>query len=534
MKTTPHNTILLSLSLTLLLTSCTFAANEWWPEGKKTEKFTQPILLDTTPINRNTAPTISYANVVKKVTPSVVSIISMQPKPNIQEFIHPFLDDPFFRRFFGPDFFGLPDDEDPLDQRRFNRRPTPKQPDNRNKRRRTVPAGIGSGVVITSDGYIITNNHVVDNAEEIKVSFDGLKDGKREMTAKLIGADKRTDIALLKVDLQNLTPITLGDSDQLEVGDIVLAIGSPFKLTQTVTSGIVSALGRNITQGRETLFSDFIQTDAPINQGNSGGALVDIQGRLVGINTMIFSSTGGNIGIGFAIPTNTVRAITEQLITKGKVSRGFIGVSIQEITDDIYEANKLNTRDGALVSEVIEDSPAEKAGIKHGDIIIEFNGRPIDTPATLRRLVSNTPPGTPSQIKVLRDGKTLTLPITPKELPANQDGSPSEPTPTDNGDTTDQSALSGVELSDITPSLRERFNIPEKITGVVILSIEPDSPAAEAGLSVGDVIRDIGNKPVKNVNEAQSLLSEIKDKRYVLRVWSRETRGTRFVVVDEN
>jgi serine protease Do len=533
MKISPLTQILLAIILSISLASCGFAAEEWWPEGKKTDKFTSPILLDSTPINRDTSPNISYANIVKKVTPSVVSVIPMRSRPKREIIQHPFLDDPFFRRFFGPEFFGNP--EENVRPRRNPNRSTPAPENNRS---RPEPSGIGSGVVITSDGYIVTNNHVIDEADEVKISFDGLKEGKREIIAKIIGTDKRTDIAILKVDMKDLTPIVVGDSDQIEVGDIVLAVGNPFSFTQTVTSGIVSALGRNATGNKalDSLFTDFIQTDAPINQGNSGGALVDIQGRLIGINTLIFTSSGGNIGIGFAIPVNTVRNITEQLITKGKISRGYIGVSIQDISDDLAEAYKIKNRDGAIVSEVMEDSPAAAAGIQHGDIIIEFNGRPVDNSSTLRRLVANTPAGTPSTIKVLRDNKSLTLNITPKELPANLGGSDSSKSTdqSEQGDTTDQSPLSGVELGDITATLRERFNIPEKMTGVVILSITPESPSAEAGLAVGDVIRDIGSRPVKNIKEANKLLKENKDKRHVLRVWSRETRGTRFIVVDEN
>jgi serine protease Do len=524
----------ISILLSFTLVSCGFAAEEWWPEGKKTDKFASPILIDATPINREAVPNISYANIVKKITPSVVSVIPMRSRPSRNVIPHPFFEDPFFRRFFGPEFFGNPDE----DTRPRNRRRSTPSPENNRERPRPEAAGIGSGVVLTADGYIVTNNHVIDEAEEIKVSFDGLKEGKKEVIAKVIGTDKRTDIAILKVEMKNLSPIVVGDSDQIEVGDIVLAVGNPFNFTQTVTSGIVSALGRNAPGNKalDSLFTDFIQTDAPINQGNSGGALVDIQGRLIGINTLIYSSGGGNIGIGFAIPINTVRSITEQLLTKGKISRGFIGVTIQDITEELAEAYKIKNREGALVSEVMEDSPAEKAGIKHGDIITEFNGRSVDTSSTLRRLVANTPAGTQSTLKVLRDNKPITLSIIPKELPANLGGSDSQSSnpKSEDGSTTDQSPLSGVELSDITQATRERFNIPEKMNGVVILSIDPESPSAEAGLAVGDVIRDIAGSPVKNVKEAEKQLKQIKDKRYVLRVWSRETRGTRFVVVDEN
>ncbi len=537
MKTSSLTSILLSILLSFTLVSCGFAAEEWWPEGKKTDKFTSPILLDATPINRDATPNISYANIVKKVTPSVVSVIPMRSRPSRRMTIpHPFFDDPFFRRFFGPEFFGDPDEETRPRNRRPNR-PNQSQDNNRD-RSRPQPSGIGSGVVLTSDGYIVTNNHVIDQADEVKVSFDGLnlKEGKKELIAKVVGTDKRTDIAILKVDIKDLTPIIVGDSDQIEVGDIVLAVGNPFSLTQTVTSGIVSALGRNAkgTRALDSLFTDFIQTDAPINQGNSGGALVDIQGRLIGINTLIYTSSGGNIGIGFAIPVNTVRNITEQLLTKGKISRGFIGVTIQDITEELAEAYKIKNRKGAIISEVMENSPAEKAGLKHGDIITEFNGRPVDSSSTLRLLVGNTPAGTESTIKVIRDNKTITLSIIPQELPSNLGGSDALSNESDNGQSSNDNPLSGVELGEITQAIRERFNIPEKMTGVVILSIDPDSPSAEAGLALGDVIRDIGGSPVKNVKEAEKLLKQITDKRYILRVWSRETRGTRFVVVDEN
>ncbi len=322
------------------------------------------IKVESTPVNRDAKLGASFAPVVKKAAPSVVNIYSthivhFRPRRN------PFYSDPFFRQFFG--------DQAPNDNRELTRR----------------ERSLGSGVIVSPDGYILTANHVVEGADEIKVSIG---ENKKEYAAKVIGTDPPTDVAILKIDAKDLPAITLADSDQLEIGDIVLAIGNPYGLSQTVTMGIVSALGRNGLPGFNQ-YQDFIQTDAAINPGNSGGALVDAEGRLVGINTAIISPSGGNQGIGFAVPVNLARHVMERLLSGGKVARGYLGILPQDITPNLAKSFNLPDQNGALVGNVYPDTPAEKAGIKSGDIIIAFNGKDVPDAQSLMLAVSECSPG---------------------------------------------------------------------------------------------------------------------------------------------
>src|SRR5437660_2523903 len=312
---------------------------------------TVSIAVNDSPLERQTKFTTSFAPVVKKVAPSVVNVFTTKTVRNPMPEITPFFDDPFFRRFFGSPFG---DDGGRRQPRTFKER------------------SLGSGVIVTKDGYILTNNHVVDGADEIKVARD--KD-KKQFTAKVIGRDPRTDIAVLKIDAKDLPFITFADSDKIEVGDVVLALGNPFGIGQTVTMGIVSATGRG-GLGIED-YEDFIQTDAAINPGNSGGALVNPEGRLVGISTAILSRSGGNQGIGFAIPANMARSVMDQIIHGGKVSRAFLGVLIQPVTPDLAKAFKLGKSEGALISDVSATSPAELAGLKAGDIVTKVDDQTI-------------------------------------------------------------------------------------------------------------------------------------------------------------
>ena len=449
-----------------------------------------------TPIARDVRPALSFAPVVKKVSSSVVNIYTAK---TVRETPSPMFDDPFFRYFFGaPGYENVP--------------------------RERREQALGSGVIISEDGYIFTNNHVVDGADEIKVV---LADDKKEFDAKVIGTDPQTDIAVIKVEGKNLHAITITDSDKLEVGDVVLAIGNPFGVGQTVTAGIVSAKGRG---GMGIVdYEDFIQTDASINPGNSGGALVDAEGRLVGINTAILSRSGGNQGIGFAVPINLARYVMERIVTDGKITRGYLGVRPQPITPELAKEFKLPANTGALIGEVTPKSPAAEAGLKEGDVIIEFNGKKVGDDAHLRLITAQTPPGTKVTVKVIRDGKEQTLTVKLGELPSEglaKAGRPGGRRPSVKGD-----PLDGVEVADLDSRARQQFNIPSQVRGgALVVNLDPNSPAAAAGLQPGDVILEINRQPVANADQAIELSQQVKNDRVLLRVWSRG--GSRYVVVD--
>ncbi len=442
----------------------------------------------------------SFAPVVKAVSPSVVKVsVSSQPKTQRME-MPGGLD---LRRFFGPGA-QMPEE---LQQQGHQRHHMPKE------------QGVGSGIIVTKDGYILTNNHVVDEASMIKVT---MTDG-REFDGKVIGRDPKTDVAVIKIDAKDLPAITLADSDKIEVGDMVLAVGHPFGIGQSVTTGIISAKGR-ATMGLD--YEDFIQTDAAINPGNSGGALVDVDGRLIGMNTAILSHSGGNQGIGFAVPANLARWVMESLVNHGRVERGFLGVNIQDMTPQLAKQFKLDQAKGALVSGVSPDSPADKAGVKSGDVITDFNGKPVTDSRHLKLQVGSTTPGAAVPMNVLRDGQTLTLNVTVKELPGDKlaDSTPAA------GKVND--ALHGVGVSDIDQATREQLKIPSHVKGAVISSVEEDSVAYEAGLRQGDVILEINRQPVKNAEQATALCEKPASMVSLVKVWSHG--GTRFIVVDES
>src|SRR4051812_31387657 len=459
--------------------------------------------VDQAPVNREAKTTTSFAPVVKKVSPSVVRVDITGKAKDMPEGIgeSPF-DNPFLRRFFGDQLPG-----------RGQRGP---------KMRAPREHGIGSGVIVTQDGYILTNNHVVENADKVHITMD---DG-REFDAKVVGTDQYTDIAVVKVEATGLPYMQLADSDKIEVGDVVLAIGNPFGVGQTVTSGIISATGRAMGMGPK-YYEDFIQTDAAINPGNSGGALIDAEGRLIGINTAIISRTGGNNGIGFAVPVNLAKYVMEQLIDHGRVVRGFLGVNIQTMNPALAKQFDLKNTKGALVSEVTPNSPADKAGLKSGDVILEFNGKPVKDSQHLKLAVGATAPGTKAPLKVLRNGSTKELTVTLKELPSDQMASK------DGNATNDTDALNGVVVGDIDSSVREQFDIPRDLKGAVVTDVDPDSASYAAGLRPGDVIVEIDRKAVNNAEEAVKLSENIKNKSSILlRVWSKG--GSHYLVVDES
>jgi len=449
----------------LLLTNTLLAETRFHKPG---------IQVDASPLIRSGKFTASYKDVVDKAAPSVVYIFTQQTlKERRQPPMTPFFDDPFFRRFFG-DQFGI----------------QPGQPQPPLKRQ-----GLGSGVIVSEDGYILTNTHVVEGADEIQVV---LPDAKKSYDAKLVGTDPQTDVAVLKIDESGLPAITFADSDQVAVGDVVFAIGNPMGVGQSVTMGIVSAKGRSGFGMTE--YEDFIQTDASINPGNSGGALVDAQGRLIGINTFIVSRSGGNQGLGFAIPVNLARFVMDQLAEHGKVTRGKLGVLIQSVTPDLAEAFELKDSKGALISEVNPGSPAEKAGLKAGDIVLSFNGKTVESHEDLRMKVARTTPGTKVKLGILRDGKNMTVAVTLGELGGG------DSTKSLSGAWSDSSnLLSGVEIESLTDETRARYGIPNNVQGVVVTRVDPDSPAYERGLRPGQVIASINREPVRSAADAMRL-----------------------------
>jgi serine protease Do len=422
-----------------------------------------------------TGPTVTlpdFRTLVEHVSPAVVNISTKSAPQGGQGFEMPGGPggpggDPFgeffgpFERFFGP-------------------------PHGRPHRQRSL----GSGFVIDSKGFIITNNHVVENADEIQVKLSTGKEHK----AKVVGRDPKTDLALIEIEGGNgLTSVPLGNSEDLRVGDWVLAIGNPFGLDNTVTAGIVSAIGRNINQGP---YDSFIQTDAAINPGNSGGPLLNVRGEVVGINTAIFSRSGGNIGIGFAIPINLANEIVPQLKAKGHVTRGWLGVMIQRITPDIAESLGVKDTEGALVSEVVPDGPAAKAGLQQGDIITEYDGKPVHESADLPRLVARTAVGSSVTVKVRRgdDHKTLTVTVGELEEDAQEASSGAN------------SEQLGLAVQTLTAEIAENLGLERGVRGVVVTEVQPDGPAAEAGLRRGDVIAEVNRRPVHNVRQYEKAL----------------------------
>ncbi len=430
------------------------------------------IQVDREPMDRSGVdgnPT-SYADVLADVRNTVVTVSTTQI---IEERIrrHPFSDDPFFRRFFG-----IPEERE-QDEPRYRRR-----------------QGLGSGVIVSADGYILTNNHVIDGADEVLVSLGD----RREFEATIVGSDAKTDVAVLKIDADGLPSATLTDSDEIRVGDIVFALGNPLNIGQTVTMGIVSATGRTrIGLLGGDSYENFIQTDAAINQGNSGGPLVDAKGRVIGINTAILSArTGGNIGIGFAIPVNMASNVMQSLITEGRVARGFIGVSIDDVTHDKAEELGLERAEGALVVEVVSDRPGDRAGLRSDDVIVEVNGRSIPSASALRLMISQTPPGTVVEVAYYRDGERRETEIELGDLD-QLTGTPDV--------AEEDELLEGVKVSTIDDDVREDFGLTSSAEGLIVVEVDSSARHAEH-FPLGTVITEINQTPVRNVDQAREAL----------------------------
>jgi len=434
----------------------------------------------------------SYADVVTAVSPAVVTIrVEGKAKVSPAQFGE---NDEFFRRFFGDPSEGGPR--------------SPRVP--RSNRQR----GLGSGVVVSGDGYILTNNHVIDGADSIAVD---LTDG-RTLTAKLIGSDKPSDLALLKVTASDLHALPLGNSDAVKVGDVVLAVGNPMGLGQTVTMGIISAKGRATAAG-DGSYEDFLQTDAPINHGNSGGALVNTKGELVGINSQILSSTGENIGIGFAIPANMARNVTDQLRNGGKVRRAQLGVTIQPVTSDMAASLGLKEVGGVIINSVTDGSAADHAGLKQGDVIVSFNGESVRDFNALRNRVASTTPGSTATMTIVRDGSKRDVSVKLDEASAGRTarGTDSEPAASD-----DKTAL-GVSVAPLTEELAKRFKLPANAKGIVVQQVNPDGRAADAGIQAGDVIEKVNRESVSSIEELRAAVRRTTDRPLLLLV-NREGR----------
>jgi len=388
----------------------------------------------------------------------------------------------------------------------------------------------GSGVIIDPNGYIVTNNHVVDRASEVKVSLSN----KKEYPAKIIGTDPKTDLAIIKIEATNLPYLRWGNNDDLQVGDIVLAVGSPFGLSQTVTMGIISALGRGNVGIAD--YEDFIQTDASINPGNSGGALVNLKGELIGINTAIFSRTGGNEGIGFAVPVSLAKSVTESLIKTGKVIRGWLGVAIQEITPELAKAFKVKEQKGALVSDVNEQGPALKAGVQRGDVIVEFDGKAVQTVSELRNRVAQTQVGTKVSVKVLRDGQEKLLAIHVGERPSDAmlaRGIEPGSSPPEAGEARKAplNVLSDLRVRAIDEETRAQLNIGPKTAGVVVAHVQAGSPAEQAGLQRGDVIQEVNRQAITGVKDYEAAAAKIKKDENAVLLVNRQGNSL-FIVIN--
>ena len=458
-----------------------------------------------------------FSEIVRSVTPAVVNIAVSGGEGGRRG-----------RRQLPPGPFGGPPGETPPGEEPPGGEPIPPMPPGPPGR---PEQSAGSGVIIDPSGYIVTNNHVVENATQITVTLSD----KREFPGKLVGADPKTDLAVVKIEVNNLPALKWAQTERLQVGDLVLAIGSPFGLSSTVTFGIISALGRGNVGIAD--YEDFIQTDAAINPGNSGGALVNMNGELIGINTAIFSRTGGSEGIGFAIPSSIAVDIVGSLTKTGKVVRGWMGIAIQEVTPSLAKSFKLpeQKRGGVLVSDVNDDGPSAVAGLKRGDVIIAFDEREVVNVSQLRNLVARAIVGHVAKIKVLRDGKEQVLSVKVAERPSDEQlakkSGPTPPTPSADAPKPPDNVLASLKIQALDATTLSQLNLPSKTTGVVVNHVEGGSPAEAAGIQRGDVIHEINREPIKTLDDYQRTAAKIKKDEMVVLLLSRQGNNL-FVAVN--
>lgn len=435
----------------------------------------------------------SYASALGDATKAVVNISTQKQVSNAM--LHPMFDDPFFQQFFGDMYGQIPRDR--------------------------IDRSLGSGVIISKDGYIITNHHVIEGADKILVSFSG---SNNEYTAKVIGSDPRSDLAVIKLNRTNLPVISFADSDKVMVGDIVFAIGNPFGVGETVTQGIVSGLNKSGIGLND--YENFIQTDASINPGNSGGALVDSRGALIGINTAILSRTGGNHGVGFAIPSEMVKKIVKQLIEKGSVTRGYLGVGIQDVGEDLK--GTYGRRDGALIISIEPQSPAAKAGMLVWDLITEVNGKKINSAQELKNTIGMLPPKQKVTIKYIREKQERVAQVTLSELTDDKQAINQTPSPSGNQNLT-VSGIDGLSVGELTQNVRRRYQIPNDTQGVIVLEVKRDSLAQRAGFEVGDIISQIEDSTIKRLNDFTAAIAKHKNKNKRILIYSRN--GTKTIII---
>jgi serine protease Do len=453
----------------------------------------------------------SFADIIEKASPAVVKIsMTRIIKASEQQQNNPFMSDPFFRQFFGGP------NARPRDQRE---------------------GGLGSGVIVSASGYILTNNHVVEKANSLKVT---LSDG-RDFTGKVVGSDPQTDVAVVKINSSSLPILPFANSDAARVGDLCFAIGNPFGQDHTVTMGIVSAKGRSLQ--RETYLQNFIQTDASINPGNSGGALINARGELIGMNTMIltgggasFGGEGGNVGIGFAVPSNMAKQVMDQIMKTGKVSRGYMGVSLQSVTPDLAQQFGLKEPHGAIVGDVTTGAPGSRAGLKSGDVITAIDGKKIEGSDDLTMDVVSHAPGSTVTLDVIRNGQptkvTVTLGTRPGGVDWNKRNPQGENDQGEDNGSEGNTSIRGISVQTLTPELAQQINLPDNVRGVVVSSVEADSPAADK-LGRGLVITAVDRQPVNNIQDFKRLMTQAKGKSVLLTIVSAGASGTQtgFTVV---